>query len=81
MEPRKLHSGNLVAEERPQVDVKVTLSITPFGRLKTKEIYSLQPSPEPVDKSGSPPSDYAFPTETPISRVVADSQSLVIITY
>ena len=77
MEPRKSHSGNL-EKEQPQVNVKVILSITPFGHLKTKESYSLQ-LPEPVDKSSSPPGDFAFPTETPISRIVAASQPLVIV--
>jgi hypothetical protein len=80
MEPRKSHSGNL-EKEQPQVNVKVILSITPFGHLKTKESYSLQPPPEPIDKSGSPPGDFAFPTETPISRIVAASHPLVVVTH
>jgi len=81
MEPRKSHSGNLVEKEQPQINVKVILSITPFGHLKTKGSYGLQSPPEPVDKSSSPPGDFAFPTETPISHIVADSQPLVIVTY
>jgi len=81
MEPRKLHAGKPMTEERPQINVKVTLNIIPFGRLKMQESYSLQFPPEPVDESGPPSGDYAFPTETPISRIVADSHPLVIVTH
>jgi hypothetical protein len=81
MEPRKLYVGNPMTEERPQINIKVTLNIIPFGCLKMQESYSLQSPPEPVDESGPPSGDYAFPTETPISRIVVDSYPLMIITH
>ena len=81
MEPRKLDSGNQVVQERPQINVRITLNIIPFGRLKMRESYSLQSPPKPVDESGPPSGDYAFPTETPISRIVAASHPLVIVTH
>lgn len=81
MEPRKLHDGSPMTEERPQINIKITLNIIPFGRLKMQESYSLQSSPEPVDESSPPSGDYAFPTETPTSRIVADSHPLVIVTH
>ena len=81
MEPRKSHSGNLLEKEQPQVNVKVILSIIPFGHLKTKESYNLQPPPEPADMSPSLPSEFIFPAETPVSRIVAASQPLVVGTH
>ena len=73
---------NMQSRFQPRVNINVTLTIIPFGSLRTQESWRLvDKQPEPSAEQGVQSDEFFFPEGTSASGVTPSPRPMVVITH
>ena len=77
-----MESVNVQSQHQPQVNANVTLTIIPFGTLRTQRSWNLvDKQPEPSEEQDLQPDEFLFPEGTSVSGVIPSPGPTVVITH